>query len=175
MGVEHQAQRVRRLLDVGRTLTRELDQRVVLDRVPQMARELTGASYAALAVMNEQGTGLEHFLTAGVDEQTRRAIGHPPRGRGVLGDLILDPHPLRLADVRQHPSSYAFPDGHPVMRSFLGVPIMIRGYACGSLHLAEKAEGEFTDADEQAIVALAKDAADTIRFERRFQGKEAAK
>jgi len=92
----------------------------------------------------------------------------------VLGDLILDHHPVRVADVREHPSSYGFPDGHPVMRSFLGVPIMIRGYACGSLHLAEKAEGEFTDADEQAMVDLAEKAADTIRFERRSQGMEAA-
>ena len=148
---------------------------LALDRVPEMARELIGARYAALAVMNELGTGLEHFLTAGVDEETRRAIGHPPRGRGVLGDLILDHHPVRVADVREHASSYGFPDGHPVMRSFLGVPIMIRGYACGSLHLAEKAEGEFTDADEQAMVALAEKAADTIRFERRSQEKAAAK
>jgi two-component system, NarL family, sensor histidine kinase DevS len=144
-----------------------------LDRVPQLARELTGARYAALAILNERGTGLEHFLTAGVDEETRRAIGHPPRGRGVLGRLILVPHPLRIADVRKHPSSYGFPEGHPVMGSFLGVPVMIRGRAWGSLHLADKVEGEFTDADEQAIVALAKDAADTIGFERRPDAKEA--
>jgi two-component system, NarL family, sensor histidine kinase DevS len=145
-----------------------------LDRVPELARELTGARYAALAILNEQGTGLEHFLTAGVDAQTRRAIGHPPRGRGVLGNLILDPRPLSAADVRKHPSSYGFPDGHPVMRSFLGVPVMIRGRTWGSLQLAEKAEGDFTDADEQAIVALAKEAADNIHFERRPEGSEAA-
>jgi GAF domain-containing protein len=108
-----------------------------LDRVTQLARELTGARYVALAILNERGTGLEHFLTAGVDEETRRAIGHPPRGHGLLGRLILDPHPLRIADVRKHPSSYGFPEGHPVMRSFLGVPVMIRGRAWGSLHLAD--------------------------------------
>jgi signal transduction protein with GAF and PtsI domain len=116
---------------------------------------MTGARYAALAVVNEQGTGLQHFLTAGVDEGTRRGIGHTPHGRGVLGDLILDPRPLRLADVRRHPDSYGFPSGHPVMRSFLGVPVIINGRAWGSLHLAEKAEGEFTEADEAAMVALA--------------------
>jgi two-component system, NarL family, sensor histidine kinase DevS len=148
---------------------------LALDRVPGMARELTDAGYAALSILNEHGTGLEHFLTAGLDEETCRAIGHQPRGRGVLGDLILDPHPLRLADVRGHLSSYGFPDHHPVMRTFLGVPVMIRGYAWGSLYLTEKAEGEFTDADEQAIVALAKEAADTISFERGSQGKEATK
>ena len=108
-----------------------------LDRVTQLARELTGARYVALAILNERGTGLEHFLTAGVDEETRRATGHPPRGHGLLGRLILDPHPLRIADVRKHPSSYGFPEGHPVMRGFLGVPVMIRGRAWGILHLAD--------------------------------------
>jgi len=147
---------------------------IALDRVPERARELTGARYAALAILNEQGTGLEHFLTAGVDQETRRAIGHCPRGRGVLGHLILDSRPVRIADVHKHASSYGFPDGHPVMRSFLGVPVMIRGHAWGSLHLAEKVEGEFTDADEQAILALAKDAANTIRFERLADANEAA-
>jgi two-component system, NarL family, sensor histidine kinase DevS len=146
---------------------------LALDRVPEIARDTTGARYAALAVINEQRTGLEHFLTAGVDEDTRLAIGHPPGGRGVLGELIVRPRPLRLADLRDHVSSYGFPAGHPVMRSFLGVPIMIRGRAWGSLHLAEKAEGEFTEEDEEATVALAEQAANTISFERRFQGKAA--
>jgi two-component system, NarL family, sensor histidine kinase DevS len=144
---------------------------LALERVPEMARDMTGARYAALAISNEQGDGLEHFLTAGIDAGTRRAIGHPPRGRGVLGDLILDPRPVRVADVRQHPSRYALPPGHPVMRSFLGVPIMIRGMAWGSLHLAEKAEGEFTEADEEAIVALASGVAETVRWNRRYQEK----
>ncbi len=140
--------------------------RVALVRVPEMAREMTGARYAALAVLNENRDGLEQFFTAGVDEDTRRAIGHVPRGRGVLGDLILDPRPLRVTDVSQHPSCYGFPSGHPLMRSFLGVPIMILGQAWGSLHLAEKADGEFTEADERAAVALAQQAADTIGFQR---------
>ena len=92
--------------------------RVALVRVPEMAREMTGARYAALAVLNGQRDGLEHFWTAGVDEDTRRAIGHLPRGRGVLGDLILRPRPLRVADVSRHPNCYGFPSGHPVMRAF---------------------------------------------------------
>ena len=145
--------------------------RLVLDRAPEMARQLTGARYAALAVMNERGDRLLHFFTAGADEGTRRRIGHPPRGRGVLGDLVLDPHPLRLADVRKHSSSYGFPPGHPVMHSFLGVPIMLGRYAWGSLHLAGKTDGEFTQADQDAMVSLAEQAADTIRFDRRYQAK----
>ena len=144
---------------------------LALHRVPEIARELTGARYAALAVLNEQRTALEQFFTAGVDEGTRQAIGQPPRRRGVLRDLILDEHPLRLANVSLHPSSYGFPPSHPVMRSFLGVQVMIRGHAWGSLHLADKAEGEFSEADERATVALAGQAADAITFERRFHDK----
>jgi GAF domain-containing protein len=141
--------------------------RVALDRVPEMAREMTGARYAALAILNEQGDGLEQFWTAGVDEDTRRTIGHLPRGRGALGHLILHPHPLRIADVSQHPRSYGFPPGHPVMRRFLGVPIMILGQAWGSVHVADKADGDFTATDERATVALAQEAANTIGFRRR--------
>ena len=138
--------RIRRLLDIGRTLTTELDEGVVLDLVLETARDITGARYAALGVLNEQHTELQRFLTAGVDEATHRAIGDLPRGRGVLGALIEDPRPLRMADVGQHPSSYGFPAGHPVMRSFLGVPVVIRGQVWGNLYLTEKAEGEFSEA-----------------------------
>lgn len=124
---------MRRLLDVGRELVTELDLGIVLDRVLETAREITGARYAALGILNEQRTELEQFLTSGVQEETKRAIGDLPRGRGVLGALIEHPKPLRLADVGQHPSSYGFPAGHPVMSSFLGVPIQIRGQAWGNL------------------------------------------
>ncbi len=143
--------------------------RLALDKAPEMARQITGARYAALAIVNERGDGLEHFLTAGVDEDIRRQIGHPPRGRGVLGEVILDEHPLRLADVRKHPSSYGVPPGHPVMHSFLGVPIMLGRQAWGSLHLAEKSDGEFTQADEDAVALLAEEAANTIHWDRRYQ------
>ena len=134
---------IRRLLDVGRTLMTELDLAAVLDRLLQTARELTGARYAALGILNEQRSELEQFLTSGVDEETHRAIGDLPRGRGVLGTLIEHPEPLRLDDVGQHPSSYGFPAGHPPMHSFLGVPIVIRGEAWGNLYLTEKQGGPF--------------------------------
>jgi signal transduction histidine kinase len=163
---------IRRLLDVGRTLTTELDQRVVLDRVLQTAREITGARYAALGILNEQHSELEQFLTSGVDGATRQAIGDLPRGRGVLGVLIEHPRPLRLPDVGEHPSSYGFPAGHPVMRSFLGVPILIRGHAWGNLYLTEKGEGEFTEADEEAAVVLADWAAIAIENARLYETSE---
>ena len=163
---------IRRLLEVGRALTTELDQRIVLDRVLEAAREVTGARYAALGILNEQHSALEQFLTAGVDEATHRAIGDLPRGRGVLGALIEHPQPLRLADVGQHPSSYGFPAGHPPMRSFLGVPIVIRGQAWGNLYLTEKAGGEFTESDEEAAVILADWAAIAIENARLYESSE---
>ena len=163
---------IRRLLDVGRALTTELDQRIVLDRVLEAAREITGARYAALGILNEQHSTLAQFLTSGVDDGTHRAIGDLPRGRGVLGVLIEDPKPLRLADVGQHPNSYGFPAGHPPMGSFLGVPVVIRGEVWGNLYLTEKADGEFTDSDEEAAVILADWAAVAIGNARLYEASE---
>lgn len=133
----------------------ELDLDAVLDRVLAAAQELTGAKYAALGVLDEDRSRLERFLTRGIDEETRKAIGDLPRGRGVLGVLISDPRPLRLSDVGEHPRSYGFPIGHPQMRGFLGVPILIRGQAYGNLYLTEKESGEFDQDDEDAVVILA--------------------
>jgi signal transduction histidine kinase len=172
MGASSDEPWIRRLLDVGRGLTTELDTEVVLDRVLETARDVTDARYAALGILNEQHTELEQFLTSGVDEQTHRAIGDLPRGRGVLGALIEHPQPLRLSDVGQHPSSYGFPAGHPVMRSFLGVPVVIRGQVWGNLYLAEKAEGDFTEADEEAAVVLADWTAIAIVNARTFESSE---
>ena len=164
---------IRRLLDVGRALMTDLDQRAVLDRVLVTARELTGARYAALGILDDHRTELQQFLTSGVDKQeARRTIGDLPRGRGVLGTLIEHPRALRLADVGQHPSSYGFPVGHPVMRSFLGVPILIRGQAWGNLYLAEKDGGEFSEQDEEAAVILADWAAIAIENARLYEVSE---
>jgi len=163
---------LRRLLDVGSALATELDQRVVLDRVLEAAREITGARYAAVGILNEQRSALAQLLTSGVDAATHSVIGDLPTGKGVLGELIDQPQPLRLADVGQHPLSYGFPAGHPVMNSFLGVPILIRGRAWGNLYLAEKAAGEFTDADEEAVLILAKWASIAIDNGRLYETSE---
>jgi signal transduction histidine kinase len=160
---------IRRLLEVGRTLVTELDLSVLLDRVLETAREVTGARYAALGILNDRRTELEQFLTSGVDEETHRAIGDLPRGRGVLGVLIEEPEPLRLPDVGHHPCSYGFPTGHPVMHGFLGVPITIRGEAWGNLYLAEKPGGEFSAQDEEAAVILADWAAAAIDNARLYE------
>jgi signal transduction histidine kinase len=172
MGLYSEEPWMRRLLDVGRALTSDLDLDVVLDRVLDAAREITGARYAALGILDERRSELEQFLTLGIDEDTRRAIGELPRGRGVLGVLIESPEPLRLRDVAQHPNSYAFPAGHPVMHSFLGVPIMIRGQAWGNLYLTEKHDGEFSEQDQDAAVILAEWAAIAIDNARAYESSE---
>lgn len=148
--------RSRRLIDVGTTLLSELDLESVLRSVVEAARELIGAEYAALGVLDRSGEELERFIYLGIDDETRRAIGNLPRGRGVLGELIRRPSPLRLADVNQHPHAFGFPPGHPPMHSFLGIPIRIRDEVYGNLYMTEKRGAtEFDDADEQAARTLA--------------------
>ncbi len=155
--------RLRRLIDVGRGLVAQLDLDTVLREVVDVARELTGARYAALGILDEDRHELERFIHAGIDDETSAAIGEPPRGRGVLGELTRNPVALRLRDVGDHPRSYGFPPSHPPMHSFLGVPIVVRGEAYGNLYLADKAGGEeFDDADEEAAATLAEWAAVTI-------------
>ena len=119
-------QATRAILTIARGVLEELDVGLVLERVVEAAREMTAARYAALGVLDESRTGLSGFLSLGIDEQARQQIGPLPTGRGVLGELIRNPVPLRLGDVGTHPRSYGYPVGHPPMRSFLGVPIMWR-------------------------------------------------
>jgi signal transduction histidine kinase len=153
--------RMRRLLDAGRALVGELDPAAVLDRVLAAAREVTGARYAALAIIDEQGE-VEQLLTLGVDAQTRATIGDLPRGHGVLGVLWKESRPVRLSDITDDARSVGVPAGHPPMRNFLGVPILHRGAARGGLYLTDKQSGPFTEADEEAAVILADWAATAI-------------
>src|SRR3954469_13628892 len=165
--------RLVRLIEVGRSLLSELDLDIVLDRVLETARDLTGAQYAALGILDERRRELAQFLTRGVDAETHRAIGDLPRGRGILGLLIEDPRPLRLADLGDPPRSYGFPPSHPPMRGFLGVPILIRGEAWGNLYLTEKAGGDFDQDDEAAVVVLADWAAIAIENARLYRTVDA--
>jgi signal transduction histidine kinase len=164
---------VRGLLDVGRGLVAGLDTRTIIDRLLAAARELTGAQYAALRMLDERRAEMAQFVAVGVDQATWRAIGELPSSRGVLGVLMSEPRPLRLRDVGQHPLSYGFPQGHPLMRSFLGLPVMIRGQAWGDLYVAEKeGGGEFTEADQEAAVILAEWAGVAIENARLYQSSE---
>ena len=168
-------ERLEQLLEVGRSIVSELDLETLLGRVLDAARDLTGAKYAALGIMNEDKTGLERFLNSGIDAQTRHQIGPLPRGRGVLGELIRNPHPLRLRDVGAHPRSYGFPAQPPAeMRSFLGTPVLVRGDAWGNLYLTEKEGGaEFDETDEQLVVVLAAWAGVAIENARLYEGLDA--
>jgi signal transduction histidine kinase len=148
--------RLRRLIEVGNEVLSELDLEAVLRSVAEAARELTGARYAALGVLDPAHAELERFINVGIDEEGRRDIGNLPRGRGVLGELIREPKPLRMRDVERHPHAYGFPPGHPPMHSFLGVPITVRGETYGNLYITEKQGAEeFDDSDEEAAVTLA--------------------
>ena len=158
--------RLQRLIEIGPWLIAELDVDVVLDRLLNVALEVTGAHYAALGVLDAERRHLERFVTRGLSESREEAIGARPRGSGILGVLVADPVPLRLADLTAHPSSYGFPAGHPAMKTFLGVPVLIGGAAWGNLYLTDKRSGEFDAADELAAVTLASWAAIAIEHSR---------
>ncbi|MBJ7353784.1 MAG: GAF domain-containing sensor histidine kinase [Thermoleophilaceae bacterium] len=158
-----------RLLEIGRSLTANLELEPLLHQITAAARELTGAKYAALGVLNSSRDSLERFVTIGIDEAQRSEIGVLPSGRGVLGVLIDDPRPLRLDSISRHPSAYGFPAHHPSMESFLGVPILVDGLAFGNLYLTDKSEGNFDDIDEASVVTLAAWAAIAINNARRIE------
>ncbi len=169
------------LLDAVMALSSDLDLHSVLDRIVESATALTGARYGALGVLDRDDR-LGEFLTTGIPGRDRELIGDLPHGRGILGLLITEPRPLRLHDLTEHPASYGFPAHHPPMTSFLGVPVHIRGTVFGNLYLTEKeGGGDFTDTDEQLVVALANAAGLVIEnarayslSERRRQWLEAA-
>jgi signal transduction histidine kinase len=147
---------LRQLLAVGRSLVAELDLESVLDQVLRTARELTGARYAAIGVLDEKKKELARFLFVGIDEEQRRRIGPLHRGHGLLSELIRRPEPLRLHDVTAHPRSYGFPPEHPPMKSFLGVPIRVRNEVYGNLYLTDKEGGaDFHERDQESVVVLA--------------------
>jgi two-component system, NarL family, sensor histidine kinase DevS len=161
--------RLRRLIDAGRSLVAERELEAVFERLLDVARDLTDARYAAIGILDESRESLADFITAGIDPAVHSVIGDLPRGRGVLGLLISNPEPLRLSDVGDHPRSYGFPPGHPEMRSFLGVPILIRGEAWGNLYLTNKRVGDFDEIDEESAVVLAAWAAIAVENARLYR------
>lgn len=164
---------LRPLLAVGRSLITELDIETLLSQVLEAAKELTGARYAALGILGPEKTSLERFLNLGIDDETRKGIGPLPQGRGVLGELIRHPEPLRLERAGDHPRSYGFPPGHPPMNSFLGVPIQIRGEAFGNIYLTEKSDSrQFDERDEAMLIVLADWAAVAIDNARVYKQSE---
>jgi signal transduction histidine kinase len=162
--------RWRRLVDAGIAVTSELSLDAVLQKIVEAAAELTGAKYAALGVIDPSGLALERFLTTGVDPETHERIGDLPHGRGILGVLIRDARTLRLHDLTADSRSVGFPPHHPLMQSFLGVPILLRGVAYGNLYLTEKEGGaDFTGEDEEIVAVLAAQAAVAIENARLYE------
>jgi signal transduction histidine kinase len=147
--------RVQRLLDAFLSVSTGLDLPSTLRRIVEVACDLVDAQYGALGVLRHGGDGLAAFIHVGVDEETAGRMGHLPEGKGVLGQLITEPVPLRIPDLGKHPSSVGFPPNHPPMKSFLGVPVLVRGEVFGNLYMTEKRHGLFTDEDEAVLTALA--------------------
>jgi signal transduction histidine kinase len=162
-------ERMQALIEAGIALSSELSLDAVLQKLVETAAALTGAKYAALGVLDPTGSRLERFLTTGIDAQTHAAIGDLPTGRGILGVLIRDASPLRLHDLSEDPRSVGFPPGHPPMRSFLGVPVALRGIAYGNLYLTEKEGGDFGEEDEETVMLLASQAAVAIENARLYE------
>lgn len=165
------ADRLQALLQAVLSIGSHLDLTEVLDRIVATAADLADAQYAALGVLDPGGDSrLAQFVTIGIDDQTRARIGDLPHGRGVLGVLIKEPRPIRLRDLAEHPASYGFPPNHPPMHTFLGVPVSVRGEAFGNLYLTEKrGGGEFTETDEQAVMALASAAGLAVQNARLYE------
>jgi GAF domain-containing protein len=146
--------RVHALLEAVVAVGTNLELEVVLRQIVEAAVTLVNARYGALGVIGEGGR-LAEFVPVGLSEEQIAKIHHWPEGRGLLGELITDPRPLRLRDMSAHPRSAGFPDGHPPMKSFLGVPVRIRDEVFGNLYLTEKENGaEFGDEDEAVLAAL---------------------
>ncbi|MFH8366094.1 PP2C family protein-serine/threonine phosphatase [Streptomyces sp. NPDC018031] len=168
----HARDRLQALLDAVLAISRELDLPTVLHRIVTTAMDLVGARYGALGVLDESGTELAQFITAGLSEGERGALAGIdfPHGRGVLGHLIRHPQPLRVENIPAHPASVGFPPGHPHMRTLLGAAITVRGQIYGDLYLSERYDGKPFDAqDEEILVALAGAAGIAVANARLYQ------
>jgi signal transduction histidine kinase len=149
-------ERIERLVVATSALISEVSLQGVLRRVVEAAAEVIGAHYAAIGVLGPDGRIMESFTTYGIDPELRAKIGALPRGHGILGLVIREAKPIRLPDLTKHPESYGFPPHHPVMRSFLGVPIIGGRGVFGNLYLTEKVGGEvFSEEDEDIAILLA--------------------
>ncbi|WP_418063349.1 GAF domain-containing protein [Pimelobacter simplex] len=170
-GALDQQARLQLLLDAVVTISADLSLDGVLSRIVAIASRLVDARYAALGVLSAgQQRRLRTFVHHGIADDLAAEIGELPTGHGLLGLIIDRPEPLRLHDIAEHPASYGFPEHHPPMSSFLGVPVRIRDRVFGNLYLTEKASGgDFTAEDEEIVVALAAAAGVAIENARLFE------
>jgi signal transduction histidine kinase len=161
-GIADREQRLRDLAEASVAVGAEVSLENVLQKTVETAAGLVAARYAALGVLDRTGSHLERLITTGIDVETRAEIGDLPGDHGVLRVLLREGRPVRLADVTEHPHFMGFPPGHPPMRSFLGVPILVRDVVYGDLYLAEKDGGEFTQDDQEIVTLLAAQTGITI-------------
>lgn len=159
--------RLRSLLKANQAIIEHLDLAVVLQRIVEAAVELVDAQYGALGVISKDG-GLEQFINVGMSPEQVAIIGHLPQGRGLLGAVIDNPHPIRIPLISEHELSVGFPANHPDMMSFLGVPVRVRDAVYGNLYLTNQKSGSFSDEDEQLVTALAATAGIAIENARLF-------
>src|SRR5215213_5413372 len=164
--------RVQNLLDAFLSVSTGLDLDTTLRRIVTAATDLVDARYGALGVLARGGNGLAAFIHVGIDDETALRLGSLPEGKGVLGQLINEPYPLRIPELSLHPSSVGFPPGHPEMHSFLGVPVLVRGEVFGNLYMTEKRQGDFTAEDEAVLTALAGAAGIAIDNARLYEESE---
>jgi signal transduction histidine kinase len=161
--------RMRGLIEAVVAIGSGLDLESTLRRIAETSVRLVDATYGALGIIGD-GERLSEFMPVGMSQDDIERIHHWPEGRGLLGLLIDDPRPLRLADIAAHSGSSGFPDGHPRMRGFLGVPVRIRDEVFGSLYLADKrGGGDFTEDDEAVLVALGAAAAVAVANSRLYE------
>lgn len=161
-----------KVVDAAVAVTASLDLQTLLRSITAQVRELTGAKYAAIGVLGPKPEdGLVEFITDGMDEEVEAAIGQRPRGFGVLGVVLRHGAAVRVDDVASHPASVGYPDGHPLMESFLGVPLRVSGRVFGDLYLTDK-PGGFTPDDERIVAGLAAVAGTAIANARLFDELE---
>jgi len=163
-------ERIAGLVEGAASVAGQVELSGLLRSTVEIAMELTGARYGALGVLGEQGS-LVHFIPVGMDPRTVSAIPHPPRGRGVLGTITRAGRTIRVEDIAAHPDAVGFPEGHPAMRTFLGVPVRVGSRVFGNLYLADKEEG-FTEEDETLVEFLAVtagSAVSTLRLQERLR------
>ena len=160
------------MLDATRAIASDLDVSTVLRRIVEAAVGLVHAEYGALGVIAPEGIGLEQFVHVGMDESTVESIGHLPEGKGLLGLLIEQPEAVRLEDLSRHERSVGFPEGHPPMGAFLGVPVRVRDEVFGNLYLTRNDGQTFSEQDEEVVQALAANAGVAIENARLFADSE---
>src|ERR1700674_3270146 len=144
---------IRALAESGISLTSELSLRAVLQMVVDVARDNVGSRYAALSVLTKDGS-IEQFISSGITDEERIAIGHIPFGKGLLGVLLHEGATLRLEDISADPRSVGFPPNHPPMKSLVGVPVVWRGKIIGNLYLTEKMGAPAFNARDQELLRL---------------------